>query len=97
MVKKIRWSARAYKDKLEILNYWINRNKSNTYSIKLDRLFDESIELLAEIPELGKSTDFSTVRIKIIRDYLIYYRIGSDHIEIAALWDSRRNPKKFKL
>jgi toxin YoeB len=97
MAKKINWSPRAQQDRFEILEYWADRNKSKVYSEKLNRLFLNSIELLAKTPELGKPTKYSLVRIKIVRDYFIYYQINYDFIEIITIWDTRRNPKKFKL
>jgi plasmid stabilization system protein ParE len=97
MVRQIRWSLRAEQDRREIEDYWTNRNKSNIYSLKLDLLFREGVKLLSKTPELGSATKFPSVRFKIIRDYLVYYRINSDFIEIITIWDSRRNPKKFRL
>ncbi|MFI5161741.1 MAG: type II toxin-antitoxin system RelE/ParE family toxin [Sphingobacteriales bacterium] len=97
MAEKIEWSERARKELLEILEYWTNRNKSKTYSIKLNELVLDGVELTAEIPESGIPTKFPNVRIKIVRDYLIYYRIHTASIEVLTIWDSRRNPKKFKL
>lgn len=52
MAKEIRWSIRADRVRLEILEYWANRNKSTAYSKKLNRLFIDKIELLAEFPDL---------------------------------------------
>jgi len=97
MAEKIVWSDRSEKELFEILEYWSNRNKSKTYSIKLKELIVDSVELLTQSPESGIATKFRNVRIKIVGAYLIYYRIHTEHIEILALWDSRRNPKKFKL
>lgn len=97
MLREVIWSGRAVQEKIEILEYWKNRNKSNLYSVKLDQYFQEGIQLLTINPELGKPTNESFVRIKIVLDYLIYYRIKSDSIEILSIWDSRRNPQKFKL
>lgn len=97
MSRKIEWSPRAVQEWAEILDYWINRNKSNTYSLKLDRILFEKFELIAKSPDTGLQTDFTTVRIKIVRDYKIYYRILPEVIEILTIWDTRRNPKKFKL
>ncbi|HEY4195026.1 MAG TPA: type II toxin-antitoxin system RelE/ParE family toxin [Mucilaginibacter sp.] len=97
MAKKIKWSARAQQERFEILDYWANRNKSKFYSIKLNQLFLDNIELVSKTPELGKPTKYPLVRIKIVRDYLIYYQINSDSIEIITIWDSRRNPKNFRL
>ena len=97
MVREIRWSLKADKARREIEGYWTNRNKSNTYSLKLDQLFREGVNLISKAPEIGTPTKFPSVRFKIIRDYLVYYRISSEFIEIITIWDSRRNPKKFKL
>jgi len=97
MAKKIDWSERARKELFEILKYWTKRNKSKTYSEYLNRLLLESVEIVAELPESGKPTKFNNIRIKIVRDYLVYYRIEVEYIEVITIWDSRRNPKKFKL
>ncbi|CAN5515027.1 hypothetical protein BH09BAC6_BH09BAC6_06650 [soil metagenome] len=97
MAKKIRWSPRAQQDRFEILEYWLNRNKSKTYSEKLNQILLDNIEPLAKMPELGLPTRYASVRIKIIHDYLVYYQIADAYIEILDIWDSRRNPKKFKL
>ena len=97
MFREIKWSSRAVYEWADILDYWTNRNKSYSYSIKLNRLFREKFALVAKSPGIGKLTDFPLVRIKIIRDYLVYYRVTPEYIEILTIWDSRRNPKKFKL
>ena|ERR1700743_1279552 len=97
MAKKISWTPRALLDRLEILEYWSNRNKSKVYSKKLYELFASNAKLVAKNPELGKATEFAYVRAIIVTDYLIYYNIGDNDIEILTIWDTRRNPKKFKL
>jgi plasmid stabilization system protein ParE len=97
MPKKVIWSERAAKEKISILEYWINRNKSNRYSLRLDKLIQENIDLLSINPEIGKISNYPPVRIKIVESYFIYYRVGSEQIEILSIWDSRRNPRRFKL
>ncbi len=97
MAKEIRWSVRADKNRLDILNYWVNRNKSAFYSIKLANLFIEKTQHIAQHPDLGIPTNNPTIKIKIVKEYLIYYQVAADHIKILTVWDSRRNPKKFKL
>ena len=47
MAKEIIWSETAQKDRKEILLYWKNRNKSSTYSKKLNILFDDAAEIIA--------------------------------------------------
>jgi plasmid stabilization system protein ParE len=56
MVRKIIWSANAKADRIEILDYWIKRNKSNNYSKKLNLLFREAINLVAKNPTIGHVT-----------------------------------------
>ncbi|MEO6851731.1 MAG: type II toxin-antitoxin system RelE/ParE family toxin [Mucilaginibacter sp.] len=98
MAAKVIWSVRAQRERLEILEYWVNRNKSKTYSRKLYQLFRIGVKKLAEMPKSGISTENPDIRIKIIKDYMIYYHIStSETIEVLTIWDSRRNPKKFKL
>jgi len=97
MAKKISWTPRAIRDRFEILEYWSNRNKSKTYSRKLYQEFSSNIKLVAANPELGKSTEFSSVRMIVVDNYLIYYSIDKKGIEIGAICYPRRNPSKFKL
>ncbi|MCA1761500.1 MAG: type II toxin-antitoxin system RelE/ParE family toxin [Cryomorphaceae bacterium] len=95
--KKIRWTEQALRDKFEILEYWIERNKSKSYSEKLDRLIEEAIEQITEFPDQGKKTGFRDVRIRLVRSYLIYYLIDKDALVVIRIWDSRRDPEKLTL
>ncbi|WP_295654332.1 type II toxin-antitoxin system RelE/ParE family toxin [uncultured Mucilaginibacter sp.] len=95
MAKTIIWSARADNDLFDILDYWANRNRSDVYSIKLKGLIDDCVNLIAELPDIGKPTGIPNLRLKILRDYLIFYNVSADHLEIITIWDSRRNPKKL--
>jgi plasmid stabilization system protein ParE len=71
MAKRIIWSNRAQQDRKEILAYWIDRNKSKTYSLKLNQLFIQAVNLLSEHPLIGEKTEIENIRIKIVRDYYI--------------------------
>jgi len=98
MAAKVVWSVRAQRERFEILEYWVNRNKSKTYSRKLYQLFRIGMKKVAEMPVSGIPTENPDVRIKIVKDYLIYYHINaSKTIEVLTIWDSRRNPEKFRL
>jgi toxin YoeB len=96
MAKQVIWSLRAQNDKKEILDYWRQRNKSNTYSKKLNELFKESIRIILDFPQIGKVTDDTKARIKIVRDYLIIYEETETQIFILTIWDSRQDPDKLK-
>ena len=96
MAKQIIWSLRAQKDKKEILKYWLQRNKSNHYSKKLNQLFKDSIRLLREHPYVGKSTDDDSVRIKIVKEYLLIYEVTETSIIILSIWDGRQDTSKLE-
>ena len=96
MAKQVIWSLRAQNDKKEILDYWRQRNKSNTYSKKLNELFKESIKIILDFPQIGKVTDDTKARIKIVRDYLIIYEETETKIFILTIWDSRQDPDRLK-
>jgi len=49
------------------------RNKSNTYSKKLNQQFKESVKIITDFPQIGKLTDDTNTRIKTVKDYLIVY------------------------
>lgn len=70
MARRIIWSNRAIKERQEIFNYWNNRTHSKTYSKKLNRLFQQAIDLLSNYPQIGRKTTDKSARIKVVRDYL---------------------------
>lgn len=80
-----------------ILEYWINRNKSKTYSEKLLNLFINATILIQEYPQIGKPTTDKRVRFKVIKQYMMFYEEHKDSIIILRIWDSRQNPQKLKL
>lgn len=96
MAKQVIWSARAHTDRKHILEYWINRNKSKAYSRKLNRLFNEAVQLVAIHPKIGKRTDIEHVRIKIVRDYFIIYEETQSEIHILTIWNSHQDPENLE-
>ncbi len=93
MVRKIVWGHLAQKERLQILLYWDNRNRSKSFSIKLNRLFRQDLNIVCQYPYIGKPTNKPNIRIKIVRDYLLVYEISTENIVVLRVWDSRRNPK----
>ena len=97
MVKEIVWSELSIIDRFEIYTFWEEHNKSDTYSKKLEILFNQSAQLLSNFPEIGLITAFKSTKIKIISHFKIFYLIKKDSIIILRIRDARQNPKKFKL
>ena len=94
---KIIWTEKANLERKEILDYWIHRNKSKSFSLKLNRLFIDNLKLLSSNPNIGRKTKFDNVRVKIIRDYLLFYEILEKEILVLSIWDGRRNPDDIIL
>jgi len=96
MVLQVRWTDEAKFQFKEILNYWEARNDSSAYSEKLLNLINQSINRLLEYPEIGRKTDNEKIRLKIIKDYFLYYTFNDKHVFILGISDMRRNPKYLK-
>jgi len=94
--RKITWSNQAQFDRIEILNYWAERNNSKEYSIKLNRVFINTIELIGKMPEIGISHTATKTRIKIIKHYYIVYVFDENELRIISIWDSRQDPKTLQ-
>lgn len=98
MVKrKIIWSPRAKLDLVNILEFYITRNGTKTYSLKLNAAIRSSIRLLEKHPEIGVKVDIKNVRNLIQGDFSIFYEIKSDTIEIITVWDSRQDLDKLEI
>ncbi|MEQ8471646.1 MAG: type II toxin-antitoxin system RelE/ParE family toxin [Marinoscillum sp.] len=96
MALKIIWSPLAQQKRKEILTYWNDRNSNPDYSRKLNSLFIEAAKQLAKFPLIGRTSDIDGVRVKIVRDYLLFYEVTDRSIEILTIWDSRQNPDEIK-
>ena len=90
--RKIVWSNRAKKRLYGILEFYNERNKSKTYSKKLQQLLSKEVKILIKYPELGLKTTEESTRGLIIKDYIIYYEITDDKIIIHTIWDTRQDP-----
>ena len=49
--RKIVWTQTAARQRRNILEYWINHNKSNSYSIKLLKASNSKTELISKKPQ----------------------------------------------
>ena len=90
--RKIVWSNRAIKRLYGILEFYVQRNKSKTYSRKLYQNLQKEIKILIKLPEIGLKTTEESIRGLIIEDFIIYYEITDDKIIIHTIWDCRQNP-----
>jgi plasmid stabilization system protein ParE len=89
------WTNTALKQRNYTFEYWNDRNKSTTYSKKLNLSIKERTDILKTNPELGKKTDFNNTRIISLGHYSILYRKVDLKIIITGFWDNRQNPNKL--
>lgn len=97
MARQIIWTLTAQTERREILAYWIKRNRSKTFSIKLNKLIVTALKEISKNPFIGRKTEIETVRVKIIRDYLIFYEISPKKIYVLSIWDGRRDSSTRQL
>ena len=94
--KRIVWSKEARLDFKATLEFYNDRNGSNTYSRKLaDQIFN-SIEQLQTNNFLGINTSDLDVRVLIKGSFSIFYELKEEEIVVLVIWDSRRNPDELK-
>ena len=92
MGKRVIWSENAQHERRVILLFWKKHNYSSAYSKKLNELIKKAVVLISIHPHIGRKTDKEGVRVKLIRDYLLFYKEIKNEIIILSIWDSRRNP-----
>jgi hypothetical protein len=95
--QKIVWSQKANIKLFGILDFYSNRNKSKSYSTKLYKKFIKELNLLHKEPDLGKATDFESVRGLIVEEFILFYEITKDRIIVHTIWDCRQNPEDLRI
>ncbi len=95
--RKLIWQHLAQRDRKNIFSYWNERNKSNLYSKKLNKIFKEKTAALTERPYIGHPTDFENIRILVVEKYLIIYEVFDEEIVILRIFDGRDNPEKLEI
>lgn len=92
---KVFWTQTAKRQRDHIFDYWNTRNKSKSYSKKLNLAIIEKIQLLKTHPEMGKTTNFGSTRAISMRHYSILYKSDNSRLIITGFWDNRQNPAKL--
>ena len=92
--KKIVWTETAARQRRSILEYWLQRNKSPTYSIKLLQLSNDKASQIAENPLLYKASEFPETRVAAMGHFSMFYKVTDNAIIVTAFWDNRQDPKK---
>jgi len=95
--RRIVWAAFAKESKYTIFLYWNQRNKSTSYSRKLNVLFQEALKQVVKFPESSLESDNFNIRLKIASHFEIIYKITPTEIIVLDIWDTRQNPDNFPI
>jgi plasmid stabilization system protein ParE len=93
--RTIVWTKTADLQFVGILEYWLNRNKSNSYPKKLIRLTEQRTLKIADNPELFKTSEIENFRVSVMGKFSIYYKATISEIIVVAFWDNRQDPDKL--
>ena len=93
--RTVRWTRIADIQFVGILEYWVKRNKSNTYSKKLIKIVANRTKKIAGTPFIYKKADFKDTWVSLLGNFNIYYKVTEEEILITAFWDNRQDPKKL--
>jgi plasmid stabilization system protein ParE len=95
--RKIVWTTFARQSRTAIFLYWNNRNKSTTYSKKLNFLFQESLKQLQLFPESSIESTNKNIRLQIASHFYLIYFVSDKQITVLDIWDTRQNPSNFPV
>lgn len=97
MAKRIIWTDRADKTFTKILEFYVERNGSKTYSHKLNKEVQAILSVLSKQPHLGAKTEKEGYRVFIRGNYQIFYEVDETHIFVHLIWDCRQNPESLNI
>ena len=93
MALQIEWTPDAKSHLNEILEYWVERNGTRTYSQKLYESVKNVLLVLSKYPKSGKITENQFVRSKIVKNYYIFYSFDEELLSVLGFCDMRRDPE----
>jgi plasmid stabilization system protein ParE len=96
-VKEIIWSGLAKIELANVLEFYFLQNGTPAYSIKLLDEIEELTRLLSLNEQIGRLTRNKFTRAIPMGNYVLFYEVNLNTIEIISFWDNRQNPEKRKV
>ncbi len=97
MARQIVWTVPGEKDLRAILEYWVERNGSATFSLKLYPRIKATVARTLQHPFIGRPTDIDGIRVLRVGEYLIFYEVMADAIVVHRVWDGRQDLSKLEF
>lgn len=95
--KEIIWSDLAKLEFSNVLEFYVFRNGSSDYSLKILEEVEDLLETLSANEFIGRLTSNKITRVIPMKVYLIFYEINANQIEILSFWDNRQDIKNRKI
>lgn len=89
------WTRTADIQFAGVLEYWVKRNRSATYSKRLVRRVATKTQQIAKTPHIFEATEFKETRVAPLENFSIFYKVSDTQIIITAFWDNRQDPEKL--
>jgi len=95
--KEIIWSDLAKIEFSNVLEFYFYRNENSNYSLKIVEEVEELLEILSQSHFIGRLTSNKITRVIPMKEYLVFYEINENRIEIISFWDNRQNFENRKI
>lgn len=92
MALEISFSPQFFDSLEAILNFFDERNGSDRFSKKLLKMIHKQILLLKTMPEIGRLTDFPSVRVLFVERFGIVYQIRDKVVLILDIYSCETDP-----
>ena len=95
--KEIIWSEIAKLQFANVLEYYVERNGNENYSLKLLDEVEDLLNTLSNSELIGRLTSNKFTRIITMKVYLIFYEINDNRIHIVSFWNNRQDIVRRKI
>ena len=92
MALEISFSPQFFDSLEAILNFFDERNGSDRFSKNLLKMIHKQILLLKTMPEIGRLTDFPSVRVLFVERFGIVYQIRDKVVLIIDIYSCETDP-----
>ena len=92
MALEISYSPQFFDSLEAVLNFFDERNGSDRFSKKLLKMIHKQVLLLKTMPEIGRLTDFSGVRVLFVERFGIEYQIRDNAVLIIDIYSCETDP-----
>ncbi|TXC78868.1 type II toxin-antitoxin system RelE/ParE family toxin [Luteibaculum oceani] len=93
--RQVVWTQTADIQLTIVLEYWVNRTQSVTFSRKLLHKVTERTLQIAEKPQMYRKAGLENIRVASMGNYSIYYKHSDKELIVLAFWDNRQDSKEL--